>query len=148
MHKNKQYYNISEVSKILNLKEHVIRHWDSVDPKTNKLRIEGLSIRTKGGTRYFNQTHIKKLSNIKNILFEEGRHNYSLDLVNKIISSKKLEKQFNDNLTTSSPNQDIDKSNNSQKLIKILNKLRKLNQYILKFLVRFLFSLSYLFNIN
>ena len=94
MHKNKQYYNISEVSKILNLKEHVIRHWDSVDPKTNKLRIEGLSIRTKGGTRYFNQTHIKKLSNIKNILFEEGRHNYSLDLVNKIISSKKLEKQF------------------------------------------------------
>ena len=128
MHKNKQYYNISEVSKILNLKEHVIRHWDSVDPKTNKLRIEGLSIRTKGGTRYFNQTHIKKLSNIKNILFEEGRHNYSLDLVNKIISSKKLEKQFNDNLTTSSPNQAIDKSNNSQKLIKILNKLRKLTQ--------------------
>ena len=128
MHKNKQYYNISEVSKILNLKEHVIRHWDSVDPKTNKLRIEGLSIRTKGGTRYFNQNHIKKLSNIKNILFEEGRHNYSLDLVNKIISSKKLEKQFHDNLTTSSPNQDIDKSNNSQKLIKILNKLRKLTQ--------------------
>ena len=128
MHKNKQYYNISEVSKILNLKEHVIRHWDSVDPKTNKLRIEGLSIRTKGGTRYFNQTHIKKLSNIKNILFEEGRHNYSLDLVNKNISSKKLEKHFNDNLTTSSPNQDIDKSNNSQKLIQILNKLRQLTQ--------------------
>ena len=128
MHKNKQYYNISEVSKILNLKEHVIRHWDSVDPKTNKLRIEGLSIRTKGGIRYFNQTHIKKLSNIKNILFEEGRHNYSLDLVNKIISSKKLEKQFHDNLTTSSPNQNKDKSNNSQNLINILNKLRKLTQ--------------------
>ena len=128
MLKNKHYYNISEVSKILNLKEHVIRHWDSLDPKTNKLRIEGLSIRTKGGTRFFNHTHIKKLKNIKNILFEEGRHNYSLNLVNKIISSKKLEKQFNDNLTTSSPNQDIDKSNNSQKLIKILNKLRKLTQ--------------------
>ena len=42
MQKNKQYYNIKEVSKILNLKEHVIRHWDSLDPKTNKLRIEGL----------------------------------------------------------------------------------------------------------
>ena len=128
MHKNKQYYNISEVSKILNLKEHVIRHWDSLDPKTNKLRIEGLSIRTKGGTRYFNQTHIKKLSNIKNILFEEGKHNYSLDLVNKIISSKKLEKQFHDNLTTSGPNQNKDKLNNIQKLIKILNKLRKLRE--------------------
>lgn len=126
MHKNKQYYNISEVSKILNLKEHVIRHWDSVDPKTNKLRIEGLSIRTKGGTRYFNQTHIKKLSNIKNILFEEGRHNYSLDLVNKIISSKKLEKQFTNESAISS-NQDYVKVNyDNQKLIKILDKLRNL----------------------
>ena len=126
MHKNKQYYNISEVSKILNLKEHVIRHWDSVDPKTNKLRIEGLSIRTKGGTRYFNQTHIKKLSNIKNILFEEGRHNYSLDLVNKIISSKKLEKQFTNESAISSNQDDVKVNYNNQKLIKILDKLRNL----------------------
>ena len=126
MHKNKQYYNISEVSKILNLKEHVIRHWDSVDPKTNKLRIEGLSIRTKGGTRYFNQTHIKKLSNIKNILFEEGRHNYSLDLVNKIISSKKLEKQFTNEWAFSSNQDDVKVHYDNQKLIKILDKLRNL----------------------
>ena len=126
MHKNKQYHNISEVSKILNLKEHVIRHWDSVDPKTNKLRIEGLSIRTKGGTRYFNQTHIKKLSNIKNILFEEGRHNYSLDLVNKIISSKKLEKQFINESAFSSNQDDVKVHYGNQKLIKILDKLRNL----------------------
>ena len=126
MHKNKQYYNISEVSKILNLKEHVIRHWDSVDPKTNKLRIEGLSIRTKGGTRYFNQTHIKKLSNIKNILFEEGRHNYSLDLVNKIISSKKFEKQFTNESAISSNQDDVKVNYDNQKLIKILDKLRNL----------------------
>ena len=126
MHKNKQYYNISEVSKILNLKEHVIRHWDSVDPKTDKLRIEGLSIRTKGGTRYFNQTHIKKLSNIKNILFEEGRHNYSLDLVNKIISSKKLEKQFTNESAISSNHDDVKVNYDNQKLIKILDKLRNL----------------------
>ena len=126
MHKNKQYYNISEVSKILNLKEHVIRHWDSVDPKTNKLRIQGLSIRTKGGTRYFNQTHIKKLSNIKNILFEEGRHNYSLDLVNKIISSKKLEKQFTNESAISSNQDDVKVNYDNQKLIKILDKLRNL----------------------
>ena len=126
MHKSKQYYNISEVSKILNLKEHVIRHWDSLDPKTNKLRIEGLSIRTKGGTRYFNQTHIKKLSNIKNILFEEGRHNYSLDLVNKIISSKKLEKQFTNESAISSNQDDVKVNYDNQKLIKILDKLRNL----------------------
>ena len=128
MHKNKQYYNISEVSKILNLKEHVIRHWDSLDPKTNKLRIEGLSIRTKGGTRYFNQTHIKKLSNIKNILFEEGRHNYSLDLVNKIISSKKLEKQFTNESAVASNQDNVKVNYNNQNLIKILEKLRNLIQ--------------------
>ena len=32
----KQYKNISEVSKLLSIKEHVIRHWDSIDPKTNE----------------------------------------------------------------------------------------------------------------
>ena len=126
MQKNKQYYNIREVSKILNLKEHVIRHWDSLDPKTNKLRIEGLSIRTKGGTRYFNQNHINKLLNIKNILFEEGKHNYSLDLVNKIMSSKKLEKQINNEINNNSNQREIVFTGNSQKLIKIINKLKNL----------------------
>ena len=127
MQKNKQYYNIREVAQILNLKEHVIRHWDSLDPKTNKLRFEGLSIRTKGGTRYFNQGHIKKISNIKNILFEEGKHNYSLDLVKKIISSKKLEKQINyKKIDNSYQNKDesIDISNKKLKII--ISKLKEL----------------------
>ena len=125
MQKNKQYYNIKEVSDKLNLKEHVIRHWDSIDPKTNKLRIEGLSMRTKGGTRYFNQQHIKKLSNIKNILFEEGKHNYSLDLVNKIISSKKLDRKINDSVETSNK-QIVDSKGNNVRLNKIINKLKLL----------------------
>ncbi len=127
MQKNKQYYNIREVSKILNLKEHVIRHWDSLDPKTNKLRIEGLSIRTKGGTRYFNQSHIKKLSNIKNILFEEGKHNYSLDLVNKIMSSKKLYKytRTEDDFVFKEKNSQTD-FKNQIKLKKIINNLKSL----------------------
>ena len=123
----KKYYSIREVSEILNIKEHVIRHWDSLDPKTNKLRIEGLSIRTKGGTRYFNQGHIKKLSNIKNILFEDGKHNYSLDLVNKIISSKKLEKQINYGKIDkpyNDKNETID--TNNKKLKNIIIKLKRL----------------------
>tara|TARA_B100000965_G_C18899120_1_gene459492 strand:+ start:54 stop:437 length:384 start_codon:yes stop_codon:yes gene_type:complete len=125
MQKNKQYYNIKEVSNILDLKEHVIRHWDSIDPKTNKLRIEGLSIRTKGGTRYFNQNHIKKLSNIKNILFEEGKHNYSLDLVKKIISSKKIDNKIQDDLEIMSihKNRSLD---DKIKLNKIINNLKLL----------------------
>ena len=127
MQKSKQYYNIREVSKILNLKEHVIRHWDSLDPKTNKLRIEGLSIRTKGGTRYFNQSHIKKLSNIKNILFEEGKHNYSLDLVNKIISSKKLNSYTRNEGDFELKNKNFPSDfKNQDKLKKIINNLKSL----------------------
>ena len=127
MHKNKQYYNISEVSEILNLEAHVIRHWDSVDPKTNKLRIEGLSSRTKGGTRIFNQTHIKKLSNIKNILFEEGKHNYSLDLVNKIMSSKKLYKNKTSEGDLAFKDKDLPTDSKTQvKLKKIINNLKSL----------------------
>ena len=78
---------------MLDIKEHVIRHWDSIDPKTKKLRIEGLSMRSKGGTRYFNKENIKKLSNLKNVLFENGKHNYSLQLADKIISKKRKIKQ-------------------------------------------------------
>ena len=124
MENNKQYLNIKEVSNILNLKEHVIRHWDSIDPKTKRLRIDGLSMRTKGGTRYFNKNHINKLSIIKNILFEEGKHNYSLDLVKKILSSKKLEKQITDETLASDKQKNLQLNNNTIKLKKIINKLK------------------------
>ena len=124
MKKNKQYFNIKEVSNILNLKEHVIRHWDSVDPKTKRLRIDGLSMRTKGGTRYFNKNHINKLSIIKNILFEEGRHNYSLDLVKKILSSKKLEKKFIDEPSAQNKQEKIILNHNKVKLKKIIHNLK------------------------
>ena len=126
MQKNKQYFNIKEVSSILNLKEHVIRHWDSIDPKTKRLRIEGLSMRTKGGTRYFNQNHINKLFNIKSILFDEGKHNYSLDLVKKIISSKKIEKQFSEE-SNIEKNKQKTQLNHKIKLKQIINKLKILN---------------------
>tara|TARA_B100000700_G_C14497284_1_gene602413 strand:- start:74 stop:436 length:363 start_codon:yes stop_codon:yes gene_type:complete len=110
---NKQYYNIKEVSNLLNLKEHVIRHWDSIDPKTKKLRIEGLSTRSKGGTRYFNKDNIKKLSNLKNVLFENGKHNYSLQLADKIISKKRRNKEASIN------------DNNIDKLSNIVKNLKK-----------------------
>ena len=84
-------------------------------------------MRTKGGTRYFNQNHIKKLMNIKNILFEEGRHNYSLDLVKKIISSKKLEKKISDDVNLSSEYEKIYlNEKRSTKLRKIINRLKVL----------------------
>ena len=128
MIQQKQYKNIKEVSKLLNIKEHVIRYWDSIDPKTEKIRIQGLSTRNRGGTRYFNRDNINKLEQLKNLLFENGKHNYSLDLANKILSSKKNKvselKKFNitQNVTSSK------KIEIKLKLDEILFKLRNLTK--------------------
>ena len=84
---NKKYLNISEVSKMLQIEEHRIRYWDSVDPKTNKLRIDGISTKSKGGTRYFSRENIKKLQKLINILYDGNNHNYSIKLADKILSS-------------------------------------------------------------
>ena len=124
----KQYKNIKEVSKLLNIKEHVIRYWDSIDPKTEKIKIQGLSTRNRGGTRYFNRDNINKLEQLKNLLFENGKHNYSLDLANKILSSKKnkvseLKKSYIIQNVTPSKKVEI-----KLKLDEILFKLRNLTK--------------------
>tara|TARA_B100000963_G_C22391667_1_gene564780 strand:+ start:315 stop:689 length:375 start_codon:yes stop_codon:yes gene_type:complete len=92
---NKKYFNISEVSKMLQIEEHKIRYWDSIDPKTNKCRIEGISTKSKGGTRYFNRDNIKKLEKLKNILYDGSNQNHSIKIADKILSSniKKLHKK-------------------------------------------------------
>ena len=117
---DKQYKNIKEVAKDLNLKEHVIRYWDSIDEKTNKIRFQGLSTRNQNGIRYFNKENIKKLEQLKNLLYENGKHNYSLALANKIISSKK------NNLSKTYISNNDSFKNKSVKLNKIANKLRHL----------------------
>ena len=83
---NKKYLNISEVSKMLQIEEHKIRYWDSIDPKTNNYRIEGISTKSKGGTRYFNKENIKKLEKLINILYDGENHNYSIKLADQILS--------------------------------------------------------------
>ena len=124
----KQYKNIKEVSKLLNIKEHVIRYWDSIDPKTEKIRILGLSTRNRGGIRYFNKDNINKLDQLKAVLFENGKHNYSLDLANKILSSKKnrvsdlAKSNITANITSSK------KAEIKLKLEEILIKLRDLTK--------------------
>ena len=84
----KKYLNISEVSKITGLKEHVIRYWDSVNPKTNQLRIPGISTKSKKGTRYFNKENLRKIENLKKLIYENGDYNHSLRLADKLISNK------------------------------------------------------------
>ena len=119
----KKYLNISEVSKIIGLKEHVIRYWDSVDPKTNKIRIEGISTKSKGGTRYFNKSNLNKLKNLKNLIYQEGQHYPSLKLADKILNSKRLylkDTRINKNSLN------INKTENSEKIAQILKNMRKM----------------------
>ena len=117
----KKYLNISEVSKILQIEEYKIRYWDSIDPKTNKLRIQGISTKSKGGTRYFNKENIKKLEKLKNILYDGENHNYSIKLADKILTSndKMIIKKIQNK-------PDVNFSKNVEKIEQILNKMRLL----------------------
>ncbi len=118
---NKKYLNISEVSKMLQIEEHKIRYWDSLDPKTNKFRIEGISTKSKGGTRYFNKENIKKLEKLKKILYDGENHNYSIKLADTILNS-------NNKYLSQKTQNDIDNkySNNVKKIEQILNKMKLL----------------------
>ena len=79
----KKYKTIKEVSNLLNINQHVIRYWDS--------KFEGLSIRfSEKKQRLFNNDHIKKIQDLKKTLYQNGKHNYSLDLAKKIINNKKI----------------------------------------------------------
>ena len=116
---SKKYLNISEVSKMLQIEEHKIRYWDSIDPKTNKYRIEGISTKSKGGTRYFNKENIKKLEKLKNILYDGDKQNYSIKLADKILTSKTKQAIEKDKTST-----DFHHLNNVEKIKQILNKMR------------------------
>ena len=110
----KKYKTIKEVSNLLNINQHVIRYWDS--------KFEGLSIRfSSKKQRFFNNDHIKKLQDLKKTLYQNGKHNYSLDLAEKIINNKKnnYEKK-SDYLPPRNSNIDI------KKLIDIRESLNKL----------------------
>ena len=79
--KDKKYISITEVSELLKINKHVIRYWDA--------KFEGISTRLSDNKRrFFNIDNIKKLQELKNILYQNGRHNYSFDLAKKIVSDK------------------------------------------------------------
>ena len=88
---NKVYKSISEVSNILNINKHVIRYWDS--------KFEGISTRlSKNKRRFFSQENIERLQKLKNVLYQNGKHNYSLDLANKIVNKRSNKKNDDQNL--------------------------------------------------
>ena len=118
---NKKYLNISEVSKMLQIEEYKIRYWDSIDPKTNKYRIDGISTKSKGGTRYFNKENIKRLTKLKSILYEGNIQNYSIKLAQKILSSYNKPTNYKDD---NYPNNHH--THKMEKIEQILNKMRLL----------------------
>ena len=118
---SKKYLNISEVSKILQIEEHKIRYWDSIDPKTNKYRVEGISTKSKGGTRYFNKDNIKKLQKLKNILYDGKNHNHSIKLADKILNSNN---KFSNKKAQNYKNYEY--LDNNKKISQILDKMRTL----------------------
>ena len=118
---NKKYLNITEVAKITGLKEYIIRYWDSIDPKTNELRISGISTKSRKGTRYFNKDNINRLINLKNLIYENGDYNPSLKLAEKIINSKDKSYKKSEN---SEIINDYDSSETYEKIDQILQKMR------------------------
>ncbi len=119
----KKYLNIREVSQLLDLKEHIIRYWDSKDPKTNKIRVDGISTKSNGGTRYFNRENINKLEKLKHILYENGNQNPSLSIANNIINSKSKKIE---NIDFTSKGAKISETKNNLKINQILKKIRLL----------------------
>ena len=120
---NKKYLNINEVSKLLDIREHVIRYWDSIDPKTNKVRIEGISTKSKAGTRYFNRNNIAKIKELKNLLYDGDSHNYSLKIADKILT---LNKKSHNRPISEQNDDSMNYSENNEKINEILKKIRDL----------------------
>ncbi len=78
---DKKYKSITEVSELLKINKHVIRYWDT--------KFDGISMRLSGNKRrFFSNENIRKLQELKNILYQNGRHNYSFDLAKKIVNNK------------------------------------------------------------
>ena len=119
----KKYISIDEASKILNLNKHVIRYWDS--------KFDGISTRLENKKqRFFNIENINKINDIKNVIYQDGKHIYSLDIVEKILKFKKND----DNIVGKTENTNfkksliVDKSNflNIRALKEIRENLKKL----------------------
>ena len=102
----KSYYSISEVSKMLNIKEHTIRFWDSKLPDLSKRD-------NKGKSRFFNIKQIEKLSKLNDLL----KKNDSITLAYEILSKKNNK----NSLLNSDNNLKDDSIKFQQNIVKIKN---------------------------
>ena len=115
--KDKKYLNISEVSRRLQIEEHTIRHWDS--------KVPGISTRLhKNGNRFFNNENIKKIEKLKNLLYANGKKNYTLEIANTLINQNKNKNLITDKLKSGKIVNDL----NGLKIREILSNLRNISK--------------------
>ena len=113
---NKKYKTIDEVSKLLNIKKHVIRYWDS--------KFDKLSMRLNGRKqRFFSHENILKIEKLNKVLYNNGKSNYTLDLANKLIN---VTNNKSKTLKIDEPTSSDGKFMNIINLKKISNSLKKL----------------------
>ena len=104
----KKYISIAEVSEILKINKHVIRYWDT--------KFDGISTRLSDNKRrFFSTENIQKLKELKNILYNNGKHNYSFDLAKKLVKNKATKI-------------DISMSDKQKELIFDIKKLREISK--------------------
>ena len=113
---DKKYKSIKEVSKLLDINMHVIRYWDS--------KFNDISTRlNQNNQRFFSNDNIKKLKELKLTLYNNGKHNYSLDLAKKIIDNKNKNSPLDTHKNFSSRHKKLD-----------INSLKTINQNLKKIL--------------
>ena len=113
--RNKNYKSISEVSELLNVKQHVIRYWDS--------QFNDVSTRLGDRKRrFFNLKNIKKIQTLIKLLHTNGKSHHSIVMARKIIEGTITEKKINLSTAKTQNKSDIDQliyvSENLKKLLK------------------------------
>ena len=73
------YKTIGEVSKMIQIPQHILRFWEDSFTQVNPLK-------RKGGRRLYSESDINLLRRIKELLYEEG---YSIKGIKNYLSKKK-----------------------------------------------------------
>lgn len=77
---DKQYFTIGEVSRICNVKPHVLRYWEQEFPSLKPCK-------RRGNRRYYLQKDVVMVRDIKNLLYEQG---FTIGGARQKLSCKKI----------------------------------------------------------
>lgn len=121
------FHTIGEVSRLLNVPQHVIRFWET---KFRQIR----PVKRRGGHRYFRKTDVEFLTEVKSLLYEKG---FTIKGAQKYLSEKQAEETGQESgLMEAGPQRELfvvkTKSADKTELKAILEKLRALRELLKK----------------